>query len=154
MKYLHFFSAFVFLACVAISTASAQWTIGGNDLSADGVLGSSIGGDPWDLIFVTQGSQRMKISSTGSSGAGDFSLSDPDATSQFEVRNVIKNKSLLVSNESTTNGYKYGIYNTVGSSGTGSHWGIYNSTSMEESSAAVNSFMAGINSPFLNCSSP
>jgi hypothetical protein len=99
-----------FLACAAISTASAQWTIGGNDLSADGVLGSSIGGDPWDLIFVTQGSQRMKISSTGSSGAGDFSLSDPDATSQFEVRNVIKNKSLLVSNESATNGYKYGIY--------------------------------------------
>src|SRR5580765_2767725 len=109
MKYVNLFIIIIIYSLVANTSVSAQWAIGGNDLSADGVLGSSVGGDPWDLIFVTSGSQRMKIASSGSSGFGDFSLSDPDGSSQLEIRNVIKTKSLNVSNEMNTNGYKYGI---------------------------------------------
>ncbi|MEO6168462.1 MAG: hypothetical protein ABIO46_09795, partial [Chitinophagales bacterium] len=135
MKHFILLICIIIYSLLSITPLRAQWAIGGNDLSADGILGSSLAADPWDVSIVTKGLNRMKISSTGNIGIGDFSLTDP--TRKLEIANTTNTISLYLANDFNNNGYKYGMYNTVNGLGTGARWGVYNSITIDPESAAI-----------------
>ena len=126
----------IFVITASTQLSNAQWNIGGNDLSADGTMGPNMPGEIWDLVFITQGNEKMRLSASGNLGIGNFSAADP--AFKVDISNTTSLRSLNLANTFTSASTKYGIRNEVNNAGTGGRYGIYNSAVSNVESAATN----------------
>jgi trimeric autotransporter adhesin len=86
-----------------------------------------------NLKFATGSTERMTVTSAGNIGINN---SSPSAMLEINNNSSTENDGLRVNNDYSGASTKYGVYSTLGTSGSGGRYGIFSSTSAAAGNAS------------------
>jgi hypothetical protein len=119
-----------------VTVSDSAWGLEGN--SGTNTTNNFIGTrDNNGLVFKTNNTENMRISTNGNVGIGTTGSSNSRLYAYITSADSTTNISLRTNNYGTTNNTKYGFYNYVNNAGTGGRAGINNNVYQNSSSNSV-----------------